>query len=246
MAKCLVVQHMAPEGAFAVDDALVNVGVGLDLRQVFAGDPIPVDASGADALVVMGGSMSAASDAGFPTRRSELALLADALSRGIPTLGICLGAQLLAAAAGAAVYPGGSGPEVGWGPIVLSETCHEDALFAGLPTDLTVLHWHGDTFDLPKGAVHLAGNDRYANQAFRLGNAAWGLQFHLEVTQPAVEGFIDAFADEADAAAGGANSIRSAAERALAELAPTRNALCSRFAALVLNQVTDGALVDLG
>jgi GMP synthase-like glutamine amidotransferase len=246
MTKCLVVQHLAPEGAFAVHDALVKAGVSLDIRQIFLGDPIPEDASEIDALVVMGGSMSAASDDGFPTRQGELDLLADALSRRIPILGICLGAQLLAAAAGAAVYPGSSGPEVGWGPVVLSETCHEDALLAGLPTDLTVLHWHGDTFDLPAGAVHLAGNDRYANQAFRLGPAAWGLQFHLEVTQPAVEGFIDAFVAEAAAAVGGAEGIRSAAERVLVDLAPTRSAVCSRFAELVQSRAIDGALVDLG
>src|SRR5580704_2550372 len=97
--SCLIVQHVAPEPATGIVDALETAGVPVDVRHVFAGAPIPVEAAGLCGVVVMGGPMSAYSDEGFSTRQSEIALLADAVRRGVPTLGVCLGAQLLAVAA---------------------------------------------------------------------------------------------------------------------------------------------------
>ena len=136
-----------------------------------------------DGIVVMGGPMSAYSDEGFPTRRRELELLADALVRGVPTLGVCLGAQLLALAAGGRALAGKVGPEVGWAPVEFTEHAKEDSLLAGLPRQIIVLHWHGDTFELPPHAVELAASPLYRGQAFRVGSQAWGFQFHLEVDQ---------------------------------------------------------------
>ena len=146
MPRCLVVQHVAPEQPFAVADALVDVGVDVDIRPVFGSAEIPSGASGLDGLVVMGGPMSAASDEGFPTRGPEIELISDALRRGVPTLGICLGAQLLAVAAGGSVTKGATGAEIGWGPIVVAPSCADDRLFTGIPVKFEVLHWHGDTF----------------------------------------------------------------------------------------------------
>jgi GMP synthase-like glutamine amidotransferase len=177
--------------------------------------------------------MSAASDAGFPTLRAEVALVADALERGVPVLGICLGAQVLAAAAGAVVSVGSDGPEVGWAPVDLTAARGGDPLLAGLPGRLTVLHWHGDTFELPVGAVHLARTPRYANQAFRVGALAWGFQFHIEVTGPAVDGLVHAFPGEAALAPGGAEAIRRATGPALAALSMHRDLVFDRFAGLV-------------
>ena len=93
-ANCLVVPHVVPEPAWAIGDALSRVGTGVDVRRTFGGDPIPLDASGYAGVVVMGGPMSACSDDGFPSWRAEVALLAEALVCGTPTLGVCLGAQL--------------------------------------------------------------------------------------------------------------------------------------------------------
>jgi GMP synthase-like glutamine amidotransferase len=238
MATCLVVQHALPESAWAIGDALHLAGVTLDVRRTFADDEVPADMSEHDGLVVMGGAASAASDTGFPTRGAEVALIADALAHGVPTLGVCLGAQLLALAAGGSVFPGAAGPEIGWGPVELTPTCHSDPLFAGLPARLTVLHWHGDTFALPSGAdsnaTRLAGNARYANQAFRVGTAAWGLQFHVEVTEPAVAAFLAAFGTEAD---GGAERINEQTSGALRTLGPWRDLLLGRFAAIVATAI---------
>ncbi len=202
MPTCLVVQHVVPESAWSVGTALERAGATLDVRRTFAGDGIPSDTEGLAGLVVMGGPMSAATDEGFPTRRDEVALLADAVARGLPTLGICLGAQLLAVSAGADVSAGAGGPEIGWAPVDFTSAAADDVLLHGLPDRLCVLHWHGDTFTLPAGGELLASNDRYERQAFRVGPVAWGLQFHMEVTAEAVEGFLAAFADEADQRAG--------------------------------------------
>jgi GMP synthase-like glutamine amidotransferase len=233
MASCLIVQHLEPEGPYAIREALQDAGVSVDLRPVFAGAPLPPDLAGVDGLVVMGGPMSAGADEGFPTRRAELDLLAEALDAGLPTLGVCLGAQLLALAGGGMVYPGADGPEIGWGPVELTASAAEDPLLADLPGRLTVMHWHGDTFDLPPGAAPLATSSRYRNQAFRHGPRAWGLQFHLEIDQQAVAAFLDAFGPDAARAGTTASAISADSAAALAALRPHRTRILSRFAALV-------------
>ena len=169
---CLIVQHAPVERAYAVASALAARGVRLDVREVFAGMPVPRSASGLDGLVVMGGPASAASDDGFPSRHDELALLADAVRLGVPTIGICLGAQLLAAATGGRVFVGEAGPEIGWSPVELTVDSSSDLLLAGAPRRVTVLHWHGDTFSLPPGGVRLAANDRYDEPGFP-GRDVW-------------------------------------------------------------------------
>ncbi len=233
MTSCLVVQHLAPESSWAIGDALAGAGIVVDVRRADLGDPIPTSAADHDGVVVMGGPMSASSDDGFATRRAELALLSDAVTSGKPTLGVCLGAQLLALAGGGRVRPGEHGPEVGWAPVGLSAAAAADPLFNGLPRHIVVLHWHGDTYELPGASVYLAGSERYRNQAFRVGEAAWGVQFHLEVTSDAVDAFVDAFADEAGWAPGGAAALRRATPHRLEQLRPWQQLVVDRFAALV-------------
>jgi GMP synthase-like glutamine amidotransferase len=245
MPNCLVVQHVAPESAFAIEEALLSAGVTVDTRRVFDGDDIPPDTAGLDGVVVMGGPMSVNSSKGFPSREAELSLLADALRSGIPILGVCLGAQLLAVAAGGAVAPNAHGPDIGWAPVQLAPACGDDRLLVGLPSTLTVLHWHGESFTLPPGGRLLLSSTIYPNQAFRIGDVAWGVQFHLEVTAEAVDGFLRAFAPDVAAVPGGASAIRAATPAALAGLAGARDLVCTRFAELVAARVTRGDLVDL-
>jgi len=230
---CLVVQHVEPERPYAIGDALAAAGVTVDLRRVFAGEPLPADVAGFGGLVVMGGPMSAHRDEGFPTRRAELDLLVDGLAHGVPTLGVCLGAQLLALAAGGKVFPGTNGPEVGWAPIELTEQAGDDPILARLPDRLTVLHWHGDTYEGPPGSVPLAASTRYDGQAFRIGPRAWGLQFHLEVDDAAVAAFLAAFGEDAVTAGTSPEAIEAETGAALQELGPHRAEVLARFAQLV-------------
>ena len=211
-------------------DALVAAGVHLRMCRVYAGDPVPAGCEGLSGLVVMGGPMSAASDQDFPTRQAELLLLQRALGIGLPVLGICLGAQLLALAAGGRVFPGARGPEIGWGDVDLTPAAADDALLSDLPGRMRVLHWHGDTFDLPPGAQHLASSAVYPQQAFRMGACAWGLQFHLEVDSPTVEGFVRAFEDEASDAGVDVSDIVRSNGSALSALAPERDRVLRRYA----------------
>ena len=244
MPRCVIIQHLEPEAPYAIGEALEARGVVIDLRRVYAGDPVPGDAAGLAGLVVMGGPMSARSDLGFPTRQSEIRLLGDAVARGVPTLGVCLGAQLLAAATGGTVRVGDTGPEIGWGPVELADRASRDPLLSGIPDRLTVLHWHGDTFDLPPGADLLASNGRYENQAFRVGPNAWGLQFHLEVTVQAVAAFIAQFGDEARDWGSDPAAMASESAPSLRRLAEYRDRVCARFADRVLAAEPAQALLD--
>jgi GMP synthase-like glutamine amidotransferase len=233
MARCLVLQHLEAEGPYQVAEALRVKGIEVDTRLLVAGDSVPSDLGAFDALVVMGGTMSAASDDGFPTRRSEITLLEMALSLRMPLIGICLGAQLLAVAAGAKVYPGDKGSEVGWMPVQLTNEAGSDGLFSGVDSPLTVLQWHGDTFDLPEGSVLLAKSERYPNQGFRLGDCAWGLQFHLEVDEDAVRAFMGGFDGDACTRGVSRELVEAETPGALSKLAPIRTLIFDRFAELV-------------
>ncbi|WP_024509114.1 glutamine amidotransferase [Bradyrhizobium sp. ARR65] len=132
----------------------------------------------ADLLVVLGGPIGVYETESYPFITREIALLEQRMSRGLPTLGICLGAQLMAKALGSSIY---AGPvkEIGWGSISLSEAGAASCL-KSLGSESSVLHWHGDTFDLPAAATRLASNANYENQAFAHGSHALALQFHLE------------------------------------------------------------------
>lgn len=240
---CLVVQHVEPEHLYVLGDALADAGVAVDIRRTYAGEPLPTDVGGFAGLVVMGGPMSAHNDRGFPTRQAELDLLADAIAREVPTLGVCLGAQLLALAGGGRVFPGTNGPEVGWAPIEFTELAADDALLSGLPDRLKVLHWHEDTFEFPPGGVPLAASSRYRAQAFRIGPRAWGLQFHLEVDDAAVAAFLDTFGQDVVNAGTSAEEIETESREALEDLTPHRARVLARFADLVATQDRD-QLVD--
>ncbi|HWD54024.1 MAG TPA: type 1 glutamine amidotransferase [Acidimicrobiales bacterium] len=177
----VVLQHVAFEGPGAFAPAIRESGASLDVVRIDQGDAVPsADTTNAMAgLVVMGGPMGVHDDLAW--LEPERVLLRAAVEAGRPVLGVCLGAQQLAAALGAEVTTGPE-PECGVGEVHLTTAALADPVFGPAPTPLPCVHWHGDTFDLPDGAVRLAGNEAYENQAFRVGARAYGLQFHVEVT----------------------------------------------------------------
>lgn len=229
--RALVIQHVEPENAGAIGRELRRRGVELDVRHVYRSDPVPGDMAGHDALVVMGGPMSAYSDEGFPTRPAELNLIGSALAARIPILGVCLGAQLLALAAGGECHPGPV-MEAGWGSIEFTGETADDPLFVGLSGALDVFHWHSDTFSLPPGAARLAGSRLYPNQVFRLAGDAWGLQCHPEVDEGLVSGMVDLFGHEITERE--VAEIRRRASGAVAALEPVQTRVFGRFADLVV------------
>ena len=177
--RVLVLQHIACEPPGVFEDVLRERGATLQRVEVDEGEPLP-DRGTFDAIVAMGGPMSATDDDELPWLAGERELIAEAVRAGVPFFGVCLGVQLLAASLGARVYPGPK-PEVGLLPVTLTDAALADPVFAGLPRELVTLQWHGDTFDLPEHAVRLATSPAYENQAFRY-RRAYGVQFHLEVS----------------------------------------------------------------
>jgi GMP synthase (glutamine-hydrolysing) len=176
--RVLVLQHIACEPPGVYEDVLRERGAELVRVELDEGEPIPDDEF--HAIVAMGGPMSVNDEAALPWLAAEKRFVNDAVQGGTPYWGVCLGVQLLASSLGARVYPG-HGPEVGLLPVELTDEGRVDPVFAGAPDELVTLQWHGDTFDLPDGAVRLAGSSAYPNQAFRYANA-YGVQFHLEVS----------------------------------------------------------------
>jgi len=193
----LAIQHVPWEGPHRILDACGA----LQVRTVkpLAGHPLPAHEEVAGA-VVMGGPMNVDEVERFPALAAEREWLAEAVARGMPVLGICLGAQLLARALGAEVRPG-EAPEIGFAPVEVSDP--DDPLLGGLAPRSEVLHWHGDVFDLPPGAEHLASSERTACQAFRAGSA-WGVLFHPEADLALVEAWlaVPEMIDEATSALG--------------------------------------------
>jgi len=177
--RTLVLQHIGCEPPGVFEDVLVERGAEIDRVELDEGEQLP-DWREFDAIVAMGGPMSANDDDSLPWLAEEKGLIADAVRAGKPFWGVCLGIQLLAASLGARVYPGVE-PEVGLLPVTLTDEGRNDPVFGAAPDQLVTLQWHGDTFDLPEGAVRLASSTAYENQAFRVGRA-YGVQFHLEVS----------------------------------------------------------------
>lgn len=187
IACALVIQHSAGEGPGTLGTWLPEAGVQLSVVRAHEGEPVPEDATGYDALIVLGGPQQAYDDSSAPWLADTKALLRRAVEDATPTLAICLGAQLLAEACGGRVELGEDGIEAGARLVAKRDAAWQDELFAEVPFTPTVVQWHEDAIaTLPPGAVLLASSTRYPYQAYRLGSRAWGVQFHLEVDAPMV------------------------------------------------------------
>ena len=228
-----VPSRSAPAGRLG--DWLREAGLELDQRALRAGDPLPEDLSGHDGVVVLGGPQSASDP---PETSPELVgvreVLAQAVAGDVPTLAICLGAQLLAEVGGGAVRAGADGPEVGAGLVAKRDVADADPLFRPLPLSPDVVHWHHDEIaQLPAGATLLASSPQYPNQAFRVGRHVYGLQFHIETTPETVRRWAE---DDPVGVGGTPFDVETLAARAAAahdDIAEAWAPFAGRFADLV-------------
>lgn len=191
----LVLQHIECEDLGTIGKAMSRKGIEHRYVRLFDGEPAPKGLGGYTGLIILGGPMNVYEEDKFPYLKDEDILIKKAMDRGIPILGICLGGQLIAKANNAKVRKGAK-KEIGWYELRLSQGGKEDAAFGGFPEKLTVFQWHGDTFDIPEGATHLAGSELFPNQAYRIGDNIYGLQFHLEVTEGMIRQWMAEYQDE--------------------------------------------------
>lgn len=190
----LIVQNYDSTGLGQVCTALKEVGAVRDYRKPYLGQALPKDTSAHDAIVVLGGGQSAVDDHIHPYLPDLANLMRQFADEGKAALGICLGSQILARAYGAQNLIG-KAPEFGWRKIELTEDGKSDPVLGCLPGHFPIFQWHDDTFTLPDGAIRLASNGATPNQAFRIGRAAYGIQFHFEADRPLVEKWNARFPD---------------------------------------------------
>ncbi len=231
MPEILVLRHAACEPLGTIESVLSAKG--LEYRSVCAhkGDPVPCEIGDAAGLIIMGGPMGVHDQAQYPFLTEELRLIAKTVSQRIPTLGVCLGGQLLAHALGAAVRSNAQ-KEIGWHRVSLTPEAGEDALWQGLRKDFTGFHWHGDCFESPPGAVPLACSALTSCQAFRFGGFAYGFQFHLEVTEEIIRDWTTEFAGELTEAGLNASAITGGIPEHLAPMQEIAREVFGRWAAL--------------
>jgi GMP synthase-like glutamine amidotransferase len=187
-------QHFEPEEAGLIGKWAAERGHDMRTVRLYKGDALPQPAP-ADALVVMGGPMNVDEDAKFPWLTPEKALIARHIYSGGRVFGVCLGGQLIASALNAQVRKNGR-KEIGWHEVHIHPEARKAGPFKGFPETLVALQWHGDTFDIPAGASHVASSEVCAHQAFCIGTKVIGLQFHFEAEAQEVRDFVKCFDDE--------------------------------------------------
>jgi len=191
----LVLQHLDIEPPALIAEVILDAGHSLHVVHLDAGESLPQDMSAYAGIIIMGGPQSA-NDMHLPYIRNELHWLAAQLRAGMPMLGVCLGSQLMAKAAGGSIS---ASPrrELGWYPVYPTAHAVSDPLFSGLSqVGLPVFQWHGETFSLPEGAQLIASHPDVQAQAFRMGKAQYGMQFHAEVDEALIGQWIEAGAGE--------------------------------------------------
>lgn len=182
--RTLAIRHVSFEHLDGLEDILLARGHDIWYADAGVDSIDTIDPSEADLLVILGGPIGVYEQESYPFLEAEIDFVARRLAMEKPTLGICLGCQIMAAALGASVYPGPA-KEIGWKPLILTTPGQQSTL--GAIENASVLHWHGDTFDVPAGATRLASTGIVENQAFAVGAHALALQFHLEATAENLE-----------------------------------------------------------
>jgi len=186
----LVVKHIDIEGPGTLGDFLKSQGEPFQTIELGAGDPMPASPGAFKAVVVLGGPMNVDEEDRYPFLKPENDFIREVLKAEIPFLGICLGSQLLAKAAGAKVVKSPV-KEIGWYQVQICEVGKRDRLFDGFCEEVPVYHWHGDMFQIPPNGQLLASARGCPHQALKVGKNAYGLQFHIEITDKSIKEWCD-------------------------------------------------------
>jgi GMP synthase (glutamine-hydrolysing) len=230
----LALQHVPHEALGTIEAAFTGAGLACRYVDLWREIPQRLQLEQAAGLVLLGGPMNVHETGKYPFLEPELAWTRQAIEAGLPVLGICLGSQLMAKALGAKVAANAV-KEIGWYDVELSCEAASDPLFAGCSRKLTIFQWHGDRFELPAGAVRLARGDACENQAFRYGDRAYALQFHLEMTAAMVEDWLNDPVNRRELAALDyidSQVIRERAPQELTEMQAVAAQVFGRFAAI--------------
>lgn len=241
MPNVWVLQHIHCETLGIIADVLESTGISPHYVRPFEGQPVPKEMGNAVGLIVMGGPMGVYDHPQYPFLMDERRLIEKALHKEKPVMGVCLGSQLLAATLGAPVTKG-KRKEIGWYPVTLLESAKTDRLWAGVVPSFIAYHWHGDIFDLPRGAVLLASSESTECQAFRYGHNAYGLLFHMEVTGKIIQNMVETFMGELQAPGIDGSEIIRKVKNYLPRLQSVGGLVFRRWANLVQKEETSGNL----
>jgi GMP synthase (glutamine-hydrolysing) len=231
--QALAIAHQRDAGAGVFAEAIRSCGAELHSWLLPEAESPPRKPGDYDAVLAFGGAMHADHEDRHPWLKEEKQLLADLLERGVPLLGVCLGAQLLAEAAGAPPHPADQ-PEIGWYPVELTGEGASDPLLAPLAPAFCAFQWHSYEFPLPPGATPLA-RSAACLQAYRIGDAAWGIQFHAEVTLRDAEAWIDDYRSDESAVRMGLDpdALKQQTREEIAQWNALGRGICERFVSAV-------------
>ncbi|MBN1960039.1 MAG: gamma-glutamyl-gamma-aminobutyrate hydrolase family protein [Deltaproteobacteria bacterium] len=231
MAKVLVLQHTPEENLGIITEALLGQEHQWQYVRLFAGESIP-NTLNANGLIVLGGPMGVYDTSKYPFLNNEIRLISQSLNENKPILGVCLGSQLIAAVLGARVYKN-KVKEIGWYPIQIAADMSTDPLFGTIKQNFFAFHWHGDTFDLPSGAVSIGSSSVTMNQGFRFNSNIYALQFHLEVTQTIINDLLKTFHHELPEAKTSIETISSDTQKYLENMQTTGRKIFSNWAKML-------------
>lgn len=228
-----VIQHIECEIPGTIADVLNEKGISIQTVDAYKGEPVPKEMGAAAGVVIMGGPMGVYEEDRYPFLCDEIRLIERAVKEDKAVLGVCLGSQLLAKALGARVTKGKK-KEIGWYPVSLAKGATKDRLWTGVEPSFTAYHWHGDVFELPRGAELLASSASTPYQAFRYGGRAYGFLFHMEVTEKIIAGMVRSFSEELKQEAIDGRQIAEQAGNYLSSLQGIGRVVFRRWAGLVL------------
>lgn len=230
--RVLVLQHADPEHPGLIADAVREIGGTLETVRGDLGQSVPESLDAYSGLIIMGGPQSVYEEDKFPYLRAEKMLAREAIDNNILLIGICLGSQIIADVLGSEVRPSG-GVEIGWKDVTRSAEIAADPILSPLPQTFTPLHWHGDVYDLPNGAIPIGSSEMTPVQGFIYGTTTYALLFHLEMTEQQITEMATLFPEDIRRGSLEPEKLLSETSAHAAALKPIATEIFNRWAKLL-------------